>query len=221
MPDLAGLRMLRSAFAGSWPAMAGLLRLGLPIGGMIGIELGVFLAAGIAIGLLGAAALGAHQLMLNSASLTFMVPLGLSQAATVRAAYELGAGRAPRARQAGFVALALGIGFMSTTAVVLWTVPEAVIAVYLDIADPANRETIEIARHLIAIAALSRCSTGCRRSLPAPCAATRTRLSDVIGDRRLLGRRFAGGWMLAFPLGYGAVGLWWALPLASRSSPRC
>src|SRR5262249_21369738 len=119
-----------------------------------GIEVGVFLAAGILIGLLGTAALGEQQLGLNSPGLNFIVPLDLSQAATVRVAFELGAGRAAAARRAGFVALALGIGFMSATAVVLWTVPEAVIAVYVDIADPANHQTVEIARQLIAIAAL-------------------------------------------------------------------
>ena len=113
MPGLASLRVLRGAFAPSWTPMASILRLGLPIGGIMGVEVGVFLAAGILIGLLGTAALGAHQLVLNCAGISFMVPLGLSQAATVRVAYELGAGRALAARRAGFVALALGIGFMS------------------------------------------------------------------------------------------------------------
>src|SRR5260370_2935849 len=154
MPGLAGLRVLRRAFALSWAPMASILRLGLPIGGIMGIEVGVFLAAGILIGLLGTAALGAHQLVLNCAGISFMVPLGLSPAATVRVAYELGAGRALAARRAGWVALALGIGFMSGTAVVLWTVPEAIITVYIDIADTANRATVEIAPRLLLIAAL-------------------------------------------------------------------
>ena len=148
MPGFAALRVLRNIFAASWTPMVSILRLGLPIGGIMGVEVGVFLAAGILIGLLGAAALGAHQLVLNCAGISFMVPLGLGQAATVRVAYELGAGRAVAARRAGFAALALGIGFMGATAVVLWTVPEAIIAVYIDIADPANRETVEIARRL-------------------------------------------------------------------------
>jgi MATE family multidrug resistance protein len=135
MPRLAALRVLRRAWAASRSEMANILRLGLPIGGFMGIEVGVFLAAGILMGLLGAAALGAHQLVLNCASITFMVPLGLSQAATVRVAYELGAGRAFAARRAGFTALALGTLFMGATALVLWTFPEAIIAVYVDIAD--------------------------------------------------------------------------------------
>ena len=90
-------------------------------------------------GLLGAAPLAAHQLVINCASITFMVPLGLGQAATVRVAYQLGAGRALAARRAAFLALLLGIGFMSAAAVVLLILPQAIIAAYLDTADPANR----------------------------------------------------------------------------------
>jgi len=94
MPGLAGLHVVRSALAARcWATIASILRVGLPIGGIMGVEVGVFLAAGVLIGLLGAAALGAHQLVLNCAGISFMVPLALSQAATVRVAYELGAGR--------------------------------------------------------------------------------------------------------------------------------
>ena len=94
MPGLGGLHMLRGTFAAGRTEIGNILRLGLPIGGIRGLEAGVFLAASILIGLLGAAALGAHQLVINCASISFMVPLGLGQAATVRVAYELGAGRA-------------------------------------------------------------------------------------------------------------------------------
>jgi len=214
MPALAFLRVLGNAFAANRTAMASILRLGLPIGGIMGIEVGVFMAAGVLMGLLGAAALGAHQLVLNCAGITFMVPLGLGQAATVRVAYQLGAGRALAARQAGFLALALGIGFMSITAIVLWTVPEAIIGAYIDITDPANREVVQIARLLIAIAAIFQVFDG----------------TQVIAAGALRGYKdtfvpmllaifgywvagFAGGWILAFPLGYGPVGLWWGLAL--------
>jgi MATE family, multidrug efflux pump len=214
MPGLAGLRVVRSAFAPSWTPLASILRLGLPIGGIMGVEIGVFLAAGVLIGLLGTAALGAHQLVLNCAGISFMVPLGLGQAATVRVAYELGAGRALAARRAGFVALALGIGFMSAMAVVLWTVPEAIIAVYIDIADPANRETVQIARRLLLIAAVFQVFDG----MQVIAAGALRGYKDTMVPMALAGfgywaAGFGGGWLLAFPLGYGAVGLWWGLAL--------
>jgi MATE family multidrug resistance protein len=214
MPGLAGLRVLRDAFAPSWTPMASILRLGLPIGGIMGVEVGVFLAAGVLIGLLGTAALGAHQLVLNCAGVSFMVPLGLSQAATVRVAYELGGGRVLAARRAGFVALALGIGFMSATAVVLWTVPDAIISVYIDVADPANRATVEIARRLLVIAALFQVFDGMQVIAAGVLRGYKdTMVPMLLAGFGYWGAGFGGGWLLAFPLGYGAVGLWWGLAL--------
>jgi MATE family multidrug resistance protein len=214
MPGLGALRLLRNAFAVSRTEMAKILRLGLPIGGIRGIEVGVFMTAGILMGLLGAAALGAHQLVINCAGISFMVPLGLGQAATVRVAYELGAGRAAAARRAGFVALTLGIGFMGAAAIVLWTAPEAIIGVYLDITDPANRETVQIARRLIAIAAIFQVFDGMQVIAAGTLRGYRdTFVPMVLATFGDWGVGFAGGWLLAFPLGYGAVGLWWGLAL--------
>jgi MATE family multidrug resistance protein len=213
MRGLTGLRVLRGAFAASWTEMANILRLGLPIGGMRGIEVGVFLAAGILMGLLGAAALGAHQLVLNCAGISFMVPLGLSQTATVRVAYQLGAGR-PLARRAAFVALALGIGFMAATAMLLLTLPQAIIAVYVDIANPANRETVQIARRLIGIAALFQVFDGMQVIAAGALRGYKdTLVPMLLATFGYWGAGFAGGWLLAFPLGYGPVGLWWGLAI--------
>jgi MATE family multidrug resistance protein len=214
MPGLGDLRVLRNTFAASRKEMGNILRLGLPIGGIRGIEVGVFVTAGILMGLLGAAALGAHQLVINCAGISFMVPLGLAQAATVRVAYELGAGRAPAARQAGFVALALGIGFMGAAAVVLWTVPNAIIAVYVDIADPANRATVQMAQRLIEIAALFQVFDGMQVIAAGVLRGYRdTMVPMLLATLGYWGIGFAGCWLLAFPLGYGAVGLWWGLAL--------
>jgi MATE family multidrug resistance protein len=214
MPGLAGLHVARGAFAASRFEMANILRLGLPIGGLRGMEVGVFLAAGILMGLLGAPALGAHQLVLNCASISFMVPLGLGQAATVRVAYELGSGRTFAAHRAGLVALAFGVGFMCAAAVVLWTVPEAIIAVYVDIADPANRETVEIARRLIVIAAIFQVFDGMQVIAAGALRGYRdTFVPMILAGFGYWGAGFLGGWLLAFPLGYGAVGLWWGLAL--------
>jgi MATE family, multidrug efflux pump len=214
LPGLGGLHMLRGTLAAGRTEIGNILRLGLPIGGIRGLEAGVFLAASILIGLLGAAALGAHQLVINCASISFMVPLGLGQAATVRVAYELGAGRTMAARRAGFVALALGIGFMGAAAVVLWTFPQAIIAAYVDIANPANRALVEIARRLIVIAALFQVFDGMQVIAVGALRGYRdTVVPMLLAAFGYWGAGFAGGWLLAFPLGYGAVGVWWGLAL--------
>jgi MATE family multidrug resistance protein len=213
-PEVARLRMLRHGFAASRTEMAKILRLGVPIGGIRGIEVGLFMTAGILMGLLGAAALGAHQLVLNCAGITFMVPLGLSQAVTVRVAYELGAGRPGAARRAGFVALALGVAFMGASSVALWAAPDAIIGAYLDIADPANRATFAIARQLIAIAALFQVFDGMQVIAAGALRGYRdTAVPMLLATLGYWGPGFAGAWLFAFPFGYGAVGLWWGLAL--------
>jgi MATE family multidrug resistance protein len=214
LPDLLRLDLLRNAFALRRIELVAILRLGLPIGGIMGIELGLFLATGILMGLLGAAALGAHQLVLNCASISFMVPLGFSQAVTVRIAYALGAGRSAAARLAGLVAIALGIAFMSVAAVALWTFPQAIIAAYVDTANPANRPLVEIARRLLAIAAVFQVFDGIQTVAAGALRGHRdTLIPMLLAATGYCGAGLLGGWIFAFPLGYGPIGLWWGLAL--------
>ena len=213
-PSLAGLRLWRGALAPARRDIARILRLGLPIGGMMGLEIGVFALAGILIGLLGADALGANQLVLNCAGLTFMVPLGISQAATVRVAFELGAGRARAARRAAAVALALGIVFMGASALTLWSAPRAILALYVDVDAPANRGLVPIALSLLGIAALFQVFDGVQTIAAGALRGYRdTAVPMLLAALGYWGFGFGGGWLLAFPLGLGVTGLWWGLAL--------
>jgi MATE family multidrug resistance protein len=214
MPSLARMRPFAGIFRWSWGEVAAILRLGGPIAGIYALEMGVFTTTGVLMGLLGPAALGGHQLALNFASLTFMVPLGIGHAATVRVAFELGAGRPAVARRAGQVALALGATFMTTMAVVMWCFPAAIVGLYVDVAEPANREMVGIGLRLLAIAAVFQLFD----ALQTVAAGTLRGYKDTAFPMLLAaigywGVGFAGGWALAFPLGLGAVGLWWGLAL--------
>jgi MATE family multidrug resistance protein len=103
---------------------------------------------------------------------------------------------------------------MSATAVVLWTVPGAIISAYIDIADPANRATVEIARRLFAIAALFQVFDGMQTIAAGALRGYKdTMVPMLLAGFGYWGAGFGGGWLLAFPLGYGAVGLWWGLAL--------
>jgi MATE family multidrug resistance protein len=178
-----------------WDEIGRILRLGLPIGGILGLEIGVFSTTGILMGLLGADALGAHQLVMNCISVVFMVPLGIAQAATVRVAVALGSGAPAAARRAGVVALALGAAYMAIMAVVRVAAPRAIARIYVDIDAPANRGLVGIAIYLLAIAAVFQIFDGVQ----------------AIAAGALRGYRdvgFAGGWFLAFQAGYGPIGLW-------------
>ena len=214
VPSLRALRVFRNMASRDWSEMGRIARLGAPIGGMVALENGVFLTAGVLVGLFGAAALGANQIVLNCAAFTFMVPLGIGQAATVRVAFENGAGNAAGARRAAFVALAMGVAFMTAAAVMLWTVPRAIIAVYVDASDPANRKVVEIALRLMVVAALFQVVDGTQTvaagALRGYKDAAVPMLYAAIGYWAI---GFAGGWLLAFPFGFGPVGLWWGLAL--------
>ena len=181
---------------------------------MRGIETGLFLTTGVLMGLFGASTLAAHQLVLNCAGVSFMVPLGLANAATVRVALQLGADRPEAARRAGFVALALGIAFMSATAIVLWSVPGAIIGLYVDTGDLANHAIVAIARRLFAIAALFQVFDGIQVIAAGALRGHKDAMVPLmLATIGYWGVGFAGGWLLAFPLGYGAVGLWLGLAL--------
>jgi MATE family multidrug resistance protein len=214
VPSLRALRVFRNMMSRDWSEMGRIVRLGAPIGGMVALENGVFLTAGVLVGLFGAAALGANQIVLNCAAFTFMVPLGIGQAATVRVAFENGADNPAGARRAAFVGLAMGVAFMSAAAVVLWTAPETIIAVYIDAADPANREVVEIAMRLMVVAALFQIVDGTQAvaagALRGCKDAAVPMLYAAIG---YWGIGFVGGCLLAFPGGFGPVGLWWGLAL--------
>jgi MATE family multidrug resistance protein len=215
-PSLASLDVLGGVLPRQWRDMTELLHLGLPIAGIIALENGVFLAAGLVVGLFGAAALGAHHVVLNCAATTFMIPLGVSQAATVRVAFELGAGRPDAARLAGFVALGLGMGVMAAGAIVMSTMPRTILSAFVDVAAPANANLVAIAVQLFALAALFQVSDGMQTvaagALRGYRDATVPMLLAAVGYWAI---GFLGGWLLAFPLGRGATGMWWGLVLGT------
>jgi multidrug resistance protein, MATE family len=207
MPSLATYRLRPRSRR--WDEIGRILRLGLPIGGILGLEIGVFATTGILMGLLGADALGAHQLVMNCISVIFMVPLGIAQAATVRVAVALGAGGPDAARRAGFVALALGVAYMALMAGALVAAPRAIARIYVDIDAPANHGLVGIALYLLAIAALFQIFDGVQAIAAGALRGYRdTTVPLLLAAIGYWGVGFGGGWLLAFPAGYGPIGLW-------------
>jgi MATE family multidrug resistance protein len=110
----------------------------------------------------------------NVAGVCFMVPLGLAQAVTVRVAYQLGRSEPSAARRAAYVALAIGVLFMTAAALLLWTTPRILIGFYLDLGDATNQSTVAIALQLFVIAALFQLFDGVQVIAAGRCAATAT-----------------------------------------------
>ncbi len=196
----------------------GILALGLPIGGLQAVEIGVFVFSAVLMGLFGADALAAHQVAINCASITFMVPLGIGQAATVRVAAERGAGTPAAARRAAFVALSLGVAFMAAAALVLWTMPRAIVGAYVATGDPANRKLVALAVRFLSFAAGFQVVDGAQTVAAGALRGYQdTTVPLLLGAFGYWGVGFAGGWALAFPLGFGPIGLWWGFILGLAS----
>jgi MATE family, multidrug efflux pump len=137
-----------------WPRLVDLLRLGLPIAVTLGFEVGIFNAAVMLMGLIGASSIAAHVVAIQIASLTFMVPLGLGQAATVRVGLAYGRRDREGIARAGWTALALALAFMASMAWTMLLFPHQLVSLFLDPSDPQNAPVIPLALSFLFMAAL-------------------------------------------------------------------
>ena len=201
-------RMRRlNLFALPWrPArreLAALWRLGLPIGATIGAEVGVFSAATLAMGLLGPATLEAHTIALQIASLAFMVPLGLGQAASVRIGRGYGARDRDAIARAGLAAFGLTLLFAALSAAAMIAAPRLLIAPFLAVDAPENAATVAIAVALLGIAAIFQVFDASQATLA-------NMLRGLHDSRWPLVIALIGYWGIGAPLG---IALGFATPL--------
>jgi MATE family multidrug resistance protein len=187
-----------------------LCRLGLPAAGQIVLEVGAWNAATLSAGWLNPIALATHQIAINYASITYMIPLGISAATAVSVGHAIGAGDKARARRAGWLALGLGTAFMILAGIVFFIAPRPLIELYTS--DP---RVLAVGPTLLWIAAafqvfdgIQTISTGALRGL---------------GETRApMLANFIGYWILGLPLGltlcfilkWGIYGMWIGLTLA-------
>jgi MATE family multidrug resistance protein len=153
-PRFRRYRIFGRFWRADWPRFIAMLKLGLPIAGILAFEVTIFNAAALLMGLIDAASLAAHAIAIQIASISFMVPLGLNQAATVRVGLAFGAGDIEGVRRAGWTAYAMGVGFMSLMAMVMLTVPRLLIGAFIDIEVPDNATVVALAVTFLAFAGL-------------------------------------------------------------------
>jgi MATE family multidrug resistance protein len=192
-----------------WPRLGTLWRIGLPIGAALAFEITVFNAAVFLMGQFGTAAIAAHAIAIQIASVSFMVPMGLAQAATVRVGRAYGAGDIDGVTRAGWTAFAIAIAFMSTTSVLLIAAPELLIAAFVDIADPANAQVVSLAVSFLVCAAVFQIADGAQvvgagmlRGL------NDTRVPMIYAGLGYWGFGMSLSLLFAFKLGFGGVGIW-------------
>jgi multidrug resistance protein, MATE family len=202
------------------PRLCGrIFRFGLPAGGISTVESGLFVAVQLLIGTLGVVALAANQIAFTAGGIVFMIPLALSQAAAARVGYNLGAGNVTAARQSGFVALALSAVYMAVMATFMWTCSEAIVSIFLDDTDPTAVTMLPLAAALIAIAAVFQIVDGAQIiAMGALRGLSDTMVPFMLGLLGYWAIGLTSGYIFAFPLGHGAIGLWWGLALGLTAS---
>lgn len=131
-----------------------LVKLGVSIGLLLLFETALFSISGLVMGNIGRDSVAAYAIALQLASIAFMVPLGLSQAATVRVGLFYGAGDLPGIRRAGWTSFFLGTGFMAFTALAMIAAPETLIGLFLDRHDAKAAPVFALAVNFLFYAAL-------------------------------------------------------------------
>lgn len=196
------------------PVFQDLVQIGLPIGVLAAVEAGMFTLTTFLMGQLGATALAAHQIALQTAAITFMVPLGISLATTVRVGQRLGERDYLGAKVAGGVGISLSIGFMGVMAVLFWLMPKTIVGLYLDVNNPANQAVVQLAQQLLGVAAVFQIVDGIQVSASGALRGFKdTQIPMLIGIVAYWGIGLTSGYWLGIQLKLGGVGLWWGLAL--------
>ena len=211
-PKFRRYKLLGRWWRADWPRFRQIWRLGLPIGVTMGFEGGVFAIAILLMGLINEASVAAHAIALQIASLTFMVPMGLAQAATVRVGLAYGRRDATGITRAGWTGFVLGTGFMAVMALLIYLYPEALIGIFITPVDAETTQVFNLAVGFLTVAAIFQIVDG----------------AQVVGAGMLRGLHdtkvpmfFAafGYWvvgigvgaLLAFRQGWDGIGVWTGL----------
>jgi MATE family multidrug resistance protein len=207
---IARVRRCGFSWRGLKPVLlAELARLGFPAALQMLAEVGAFSCATMLCGRMGSVPAAAHQIALNLASLSYMVPLGVSHAAAVRVGQGLGQGRPDSSVRSGWSALAIGVAFMSFASLAYLSLPRLILGFYTD-----DAAVLGLGTTLLGIIAFFQVADG-----------TQVVMSGALrglGETRVpMAANAIGYWLLGLPVGawlalrrgWGALGVWSGLCL--------
>jgi MATE family multidrug resistance protein len=198
-----------------WPLFRQLLTVGIPISGSFLLEFGLFAAASLLMGRIGTTALAAHQIALQTSAIMFMVPFGISMAATVRVGQAVGRRDAAATRRAGFVALALAVFFMVAMTLLVAGARHAIPLWFLGSSAGRATETVALASLLLILGAsffvfdgVQVVGAGALRGL------NDTRMPLLFAAISFWAVGFSSAYALGITFQYGATGVWIGLSVA-------
>ena len=213
-PKLRPYRLFAGSWRWHWGDMTKLWKLGIPIGATILAEVSTFTGAGLAMGLIGAAALAAHSIVLQIASIAFNVPLSLGQAASVRVGHAYGARDAVQIGRAGWAAFWMTMIFVAASAATMLIIPHQLIGVFITPATPGAAEVVALSLSFLQIAALFQVFDGGQAALA-------NMLRGIHDSHVPMIMALSGFWLIGAPVGLmlafatplKGLGLWIGLAL--------
>ncbi|MEH2166234.1 MAG: MATE family efflux transporter [Nostoc sp.] len=191
-----------------------IFQVGLPIGGLIAVEAGLFAVVTFSIGRLGTNTLAAHQIALQTISMSFQMALGISLATTVRVGQLAGQNDLVGTRLAGYVGIAIAALSMGVVALAFWLVPKSIISLYIDINNQNNADVVALAVKLLAVAAIFQIVDGVQVTAAGALRGLKdTRIPMLIGIFAYWCVGLFTGYIFGISLGFGAIGFWWGLAI--------
>jgi MATE family multidrug resistance protein len=220
--DLRKYRILRRFSRPDWRKFAELFKLGMPIGLTMIFEAMLFASATLLMGTFGTASVAAHQIAINVPSITFMVPLGVAMAATVRVGLAAGAGDRAGVRRAGYTAILISVGFMSLCSLLLAVFPRQIAELYFSSGQAANVDAIALTVVFLHVAAAFQIVDG----IQVTAALSLRGLKDARAPMWIAGASY---WLAGFPLcvylgiglGMKGLGVWIGLAFALLVAATC
>lgn len=191
-PALKRYHVFHRLFHAHWKIFRELFKLGMPIGITMVFEVALFNGAALAMGTFGLSALAAHQIAITIPSITFMVPLGIGLAATVRVGMAAGAGDRVAARRAGFTAIAMASAFMCVTSLVLLLWPREIATLWLP-ETPENADVLALAVTFLLVASAFQLMDG----IQVAASMSLRGLKDATGPMWLAGASY---WLVGAPV---------------------
>ncbi|MDJ0591663.1 MAG: MATE family efflux transporter [Pleurocapsa sp. MO_226.B13] len=186
-----------------------LLWVGIPIGIATALEYGLFTTLTFFMGALGTPVLAAHQIVMQTLLVIFMVPLAMSYAATVRVGQWLGQRNWQKVKQVAFVSIGLAITFMLVTGIALFTHPQQIIGLYLDLDDPVNADVLRIGVSMLTVAAFGQVLDGIQRTANGVLQGLQdTRIPMLLGIFSYWGIGLTTSYFLGFHTNLAGTGIW-------------
>ena len=204
--------LLANLWKPDWPRFREIWGVGAPIAGAKTAESGLFAASGLLIGSIGVNQLAGHAIAIQFVALAFMIPFGISQAATIRVGFNIGRGDPDTAKLAGRVSFALGAAVMLPSMIGYAVFGRPLAELFLNSGGIGEEVVIGYAAAYLTVGALFQLADGGQAVAAGALRGLKdTQIPMWIAIAGYWGIGLVAAWVLAFPLGLDGVGVWLGL----------